>query len=354
MARAMVFGWFRVLGLLLAASLSSVDGNRRREHVDQGPRQARVWGVPNKAEKHAIELDLECASYRDFDWLHVKRSLWRFFDELETQSRNLTLIQEILLLAKSKPQTDCYIGLFCLGLFTFLFMEPANRARSVVMRCGHDARPARCGEFAKAIPLTFWDTIAAGWPVFTLLELLSVSFSQDYRIDNVRVDAGGLWAQNIVGGTEFGPADEYEKMTKGVATEEGGTGRESGADAKEAQDLREPREDQPYSRKDSGIPTSRWVGMVEWFRAYGAGHESVGSGGDELRLLSTAKSLDALSAEEGVYDRYAAASSYFVLAEKEMRLFEQNSFYRSLVTEARGLLLLGEMALEWEQKGMTR
>lgn len=328
------------------------------------------------------------------------------------------------------------------------------------------------GEFAKAIPLTFWDTIAAGWPVFTLLELLSVSFSQDYRIDNVRVDAGGLWAQNIVGGTEFGPADEYEKMTKfrrvaeqpagasggahhageeqrarigvvgprlggpsrpsapdavvkdvenegllalltatyrGVATEEGGTGRESG--------------------KDSAIPTSRWVGMVEWFRAYGAGHESETTKGDELRLLSTAKSLDALSAEEGVYDRYAAASSYFVLAEKvlaklrsllqedalslyqqhsrsstledekmmmemdkasvnisstvgfknrkfttssniatssteasgttpydaqEMRLFEQNSFYRSLVTEARGLLLLGEMALEWEQKGMTR
>ncbi len=49
----------------------------------------RVWGVPDKAEKHAIELDLECATYRDLDWLRVKRLLWRFFDDLERSSQVL-------------------------------------------------------------------------------------------------------------------------------------------------------------------------------------------------------------------------------------------------------------------------
>ncbi|CAD7924342.1 unnamed protein product [Amoebophrya sp. A120] len=417
-----------------------------------------VWGTPTKAEKHAIELDLECSSYQDYDWLHVKRQLWWFFDDIEVQSHNMTLIHEILYLAKSKPQTDCYIGLFCLGLFTFLFMEPENRAKSVVLST------FLSGDYARAIPLTFWDTIAAGWPVFTMLDVLAQTFSQDYRVDQVRLDPFWDFEQE-----SRGPAFEYEKMRQVHATFSaevknkpadgmGSAGQKhknvaSSTTASQRQTLA-ARLAQVYPRvsdvnlslpdnssrekdKDAGgnysaatTTQSSWVPTIEWVRRYcvQVADESRIAPAESSDSSGVVRALDALLS----FDRYGAAASYFILAEKVLRrmrailsdsvdarrrtasteagggeknhddsslgdpaaaptadeqrlssvvafknrkfvrrltrskqedssydlaerqLFETDLKYRQLVTEARGLLLLGEMALEWPQQGMSR
>jgi len=67
------------------------------------------------------------------------------------------------MVAKARPATDCYLGVYSLSLLAFQLMEPAVRRRA--------ARSSDLLQvpFPEIVPLTLWDTLVTGWPVFSLV-----------------------------------------------------------------------------------------------------------------------------------------------------------------------------------------
>lgn len=365
-----------------------------------------VWGRPDKAEKHAIELDLECTTYQDLDWISVKDKLWKVVrsstyaerrrriaesDMLRAQFSHVpdlekrpdptstshshqqdgqeeVLIAELVGLAKSRPATDCYLGLFSLGLFTFLFMGSQQRTNAVVLSKFLSV------EFTKAIPLTYWDTIASGWPVFTLLEALSPFFLDD------RVNQKMLLE-------EFeGPAPrdflrmvEWERRGKfGVVVGErrGGTTSVEDSSTEADQEHRlssygmtiselTARFSSPSSAtegaKDSSakvVPSARPAARaatdhMTWFHHYFAMDNAHGNNPHKLhRPRAAAHASQILTSPDT--DRFGKATAYFVFAERLLSMAAartnagpHNERRNDLLREARALLFLGEMALEW-------
>ena len=114
------------------------------------------------AEKHASELDLKCESYEDgVDWSEVRRQLFEF---LLKPSQEHPFLPSLLALGRT--QTDCYIGLCCLGYLAMIFMNPEKRLRALVHTLFGSV------PLWDQIPLSYWDTIHSRWPIFGLLELV--------------------------------------------------------------------------------------------------------------------------------------------------------------------------------------
>lgn len=70
------------------------------------------------------------------------------------------------LLAQGRTQTDCYIGLCCLGYLALIFMSPEKRQRALKQTLFGSV------PLWDQIPLSYWDTIHSRWPIFGLLEIL--------------------------------------------------------------------------------------------------------------------------------------------------------------------------------------
>jgi len=97
--------------------------------TSSNPPSPKVWGSVDKDEKHAMELDLTCSSYEDYDWMKVKKMLWRYF---QGEQQNNELVVELIKIARGGVgSSDCYIGLFCLGIFTFVWMQPVERKKAI-------------------------------------------------------------------------------------------------------------------------------------------------------------------------------------------------------------------------------
>jgi len=122
-------------------------------------------------EKHASELDLGCSSYDEgIDWVLVQRRLKTFVKEPHAEH---SFLEELLSLGRGRPQTDCYIGLCSIGYLSLLFMEPERRSRAM------GASLFGSVPLHEQIPLSYWDTMASGWPIFGLLELLAAEIRAD-------------------------------------------------------------------------------------------------------------------------------------------------------------------------------
>ncbi|CAK8987748.1 Probable galacturonosyltransferase-like 10 (Galactinol synthase 8) (AtGolS8) (GolS-8) [Durusdinium trenchii] len=114
------------------------------------------------AEKHASELDLNCDSYEDgVDWSEVRKRLFEF---LVNPSEPHPWLGSLLALGRT--QTDCYIGLCCLGYLAMIFMSPEKRLKAL-MHTLFGSVP-----LWDQIPLSYWDTIHSRWPIFGLLEIV--------------------------------------------------------------------------------------------------------------------------------------------------------------------------------------
>ncbi|CAJ1345741.1 unnamed protein product, partial [Effrenium voratum] len=131
--------------------------------------QANQSKKPVVAEKHASELDLDCESYEDgVDWSEVRRQLNGFLKEPSAEHPSVSS-----LLALGRVQTDCYIGLCCLGYMALLFMSPEKRSAALVNTLFGSV------PLWDQIPLSYWDTIHSRWPIFGLLEMLGLQVRKE-------------------------------------------------------------------------------------------------------------------------------------------------------------------------------
>jgi len=122
-------------------------------------------------EKHASELDLGCSSYEEgIDWVLVQKQVKAFVKEPHSQH---SFLEDLLALGRSRPQTDCYIGLCSIGYLSLLFMEPERRSRAMAASLFGSV------PLHEQIPLSYWDTMASGWPIFGLLEILAAEIRVD-------------------------------------------------------------------------------------------------------------------------------------------------------------------------------
>ena len=268
--------------LLLAAAATAAGGSPAGANADrpadttlqfQTNQHGKSWGIADKEWKHATELDLECTSYKDHDWSEVKESLWLYFrnrdaklsgpstsktsagrlalaadaahrrekaeqraaghghaEETDPETLQVPLAEEVeqqlvaslLQQAKRKTNSDCYIGVFCLGLFAISYMEP--HVRSVVAM---QAQHFLSVKYQDAIPLTYWDTLASGWPVFTILEFAGVQLQNDAAAGEVpdyvvrRIFEADLHQR-------LGPVVEGLKVGAGVGVAAGSSSSPSG------------------------------------------------------------------------------------------------------------------------------
>eukprot|EP00416_Gambierdiscus_australes_P013610 CAMPEP_0171131364 /NCGR_PEP_ID=MMETSP0766_2-20121228/122581_1 /TAXON_ID=439317 /ORGANISM="Gambierdiscus australes, Strain CAWD 149" /LENGTH=283 /DNA_ID=CAMNT_0011594657 /DNA_START=215 /DNA_END=1066 /DNA_ORIENTATION=+ len=115
-------------------------------------------------------MDLGCDSYRHdgVDWVAVKEQVKTF---LTSPSKDHPFLAKLLGLGRT--QSDCYIGLCTLGYMSFLFMEPEKRLTALVNTL-FGSVPLR-----EQIPLSYWDTVNSGWPIFGVLELVAVEVRRD-------------------------------------------------------------------------------------------------------------------------------------------------------------------------------
>ncbi|CAE8648654.1 unnamed protein product, partial [Polarella glacialis] len=109
------------------------------------------------------------------NWPAVKQALHNFLRSLRLrpEERNMKEVEFLLDLASGPIAGDCYIGIIALGFFSYHFMDPAER---------HDfIRTTVFGgvTFQKAVPLSYWDVYASGWPVFALLAAASETVQSD-------------------------------------------------------------------------------------------------------------------------------------------------------------------------------
>jgi len=122
-------------------------------------------------DKHASELDLGCDSYSDgVDWVIIREQVKAFLRE---PMREHHFLKDLLVLAKRRPKTDCYIGLCSLGYLSLAFMTP-DRRRAALEHTLFGSVPLH-----EQIPLSFWDTIASRWPIFGLLEMVGAEVRGD-------------------------------------------------------------------------------------------------------------------------------------------------------------------------------
>lgn len=127
--------------------------------------------TPTTVDKHASELDLGCASYKEaIDWVSIKVGVKAFVADPEGRH---AFMEDLLKLERGQRISDCYIGLCCLGYIALLHMPPEKRALAM--------RDTLFGSVPmhEQIPLSYWDTIASGWPVFGLLDLVANEVRQD-------------------------------------------------------------------------------------------------------------------------------------------------------------------------------
>lgn len=124
-----------------------------------------------KAEKHASELDLGCSSYVDtVDWVIIKKQVKTFLTRPSDQHEFLA---DNLRIARQQRHSDCYLGLCSLGYLALLFMDPERRAKALKTTLFGSV------PLGDQIPLSYWDTIASGWPIFGLLELAGAEVRRD-------------------------------------------------------------------------------------------------------------------------------------------------------------------------------
>lgn len=132
---------------------------------------------PGEIDKHATQLDLACHTYEDgVNWPRVNELLKEF---LRQPDADFPFTSELLTIATSKPKTDCYIGMLSLGYWGLLYMPPEKRSHVLHSSLFGNA------SFQEQIPLSYWDSIASGWPVFSLFELVGLQV----RTDNQMVTA---------------------------------------------------------------------------------------------------------------------------------------------------------------------
>jgi len=131
---------------------------------------------------HADYLDLSCSSYEDFAWDAVNEDLWSFarsgegtYDASMTDHLDWEIGNRLLMFLRKRPRTKCYLAIYCIALVSLL-RAPADRRTWAV-----GASEIVSTLWDRQIPLTFYDTMVSGWPVFQLLHYLSLSFKQDIQ-----------------------------------------------------------------------------------------------------------------------------------------------------------------------------
>eukprot|EP00397_Hematodinium_sp_SG-2012_P026596 GEMP01027879.1.p1 GENE.GEMP01027879.1~~GEMP01027879.1.p1 ORF type:complete len:636 (+),score=143.92 GEMP01027879.1:141-2048(+) len=142
--------------------------NSRYAAPVRGTSSDSIAGVRTKDDKHATELDLSCLSYDDFNWAAIKADMWEVAETMD-----VNILKPIVALLKTNPNTDCYLGQHTAGLLSIIFMQPHQRVFAV------EHSEFVSVTWKRQIPLTFWDTMEAHYPIFTLMDVLAGVLQKD-------------------------------------------------------------------------------------------------------------------------------------------------------------------------------
>ncbi|OLQ14830.1 Galacturonosyltransferase 8 [Symbiodinium microadriaticum] len=147
-------------------------------------KEYNLWVCPHceRGVKVADVTDLSCEvsstlAPSGHEWPWVKKALRNFLRSfhLPPEKRAQHEVDELIKLASAPLQGECYLGIVALGFFVFHFMDPAERQNLI--------RTSVFGgvTFQKAVPLSYWDVYASGWPIFGLLATAAETVQHDLQ-----------------------------------------------------------------------------------------------------------------------------------------------------------------------------
>ncbi|CAE7537158.1 GAUT15 [Symbiodinium natans] len=148
-------------------------------------KEYNLWVCPHceQGVKVADVTDLSCEvssspAPSGHEWSWVKKAMRNFLRSLNQPPEKRTHqheVDELIKLASAPLQGECYLGIVALGFFVFHFMDPAERQGLI--------RTSVFGgvTFQKAVPLSYWDVYASGWPIFGLMATATEAVQNDIQ-----------------------------------------------------------------------------------------------------------------------------------------------------------------------------
>eukprot|EP00439_Symbiodinium_sp_Y106_P042043 s3174_g5.t1 len=184
----------------LVAVLLLVSGGAQRL------KEYNLWVCPHceRGVKVADVTDLSCevsstVAPSGHEWPWVKKAMRNFLRSfhLPPEKRAQQEVDELIKLASAPLQGECYLGIVALGFFVFHFMDPVERQNLI--------RTSVFGgvTFQKAVPLSYWDVYASGWPIFGLLATAAETVQHDLQTSGAPASQPDLGMTGI----DLGPRD---------------------------------------------------------------------------------------------------------------------------------------------------
>ncbi|CAD7937568.1 unnamed protein product [Amoebophrya sp. A25] len=135
-----------------------------------------MWSCPHCYEggmaAEVSDLSCEDPSYApstgdDVPWRTLKTALFQLVEDAVTSAATSHGLEKLIpYLDMAMPRSRCYLGLMCLNFVKVYLHPPEDRLEYF--------QTTKMGgtSFKKLIPLSYWDVLNSGWPLFSILDIL--------------------------------------------------------------------------------------------------------------------------------------------------------------------------------------